>query len=127
MKAGRHRQVPCGPRGVRVDEGLAELLGLLWSSGVRTTMSCQEDTPGVSWVMFPSPDELAKFLNLVLRPGGSLYNQSRRWEYTLVPWNRSIRQNGRAGEPSDFRFRASVRFPAASVPEIVRALRGKCS
>lgn len=49
-----------------VDEGIADLMVVLWDRGIRTKMSCQRD-PGRSsmWIKFKGLDDMDAFLKLV--------------------------------------------------------------
>src|SRR5688500_168585 len=62
----RHTQVLVEWQGrqAEVDEGIAPLVLACWQKGIDTVMSCQDDRPGVVWVMFPSSDDAKRFLDL---------------------------------------------------------------
>ena len=47
--------------GIEIDEDLAPLIRRLWEAGIRTSMCCQEHSPGTCWIQFPAPDEAIKF------------------------------------------------------------------
>jgi hypothetical protein len=55
-----HKQVevynPILEEKVEIDEGMVELLTLMWEMGLLTSLSCQENKPGVMWVSMPSED-----------------------------------------------------------------------
>jgi hypothetical protein len=61
----KHKQVevynPFYEENIRVDEGMAELLTLLWDMDIFTTVSCQETEPGFMWLNMPA-DEATLFM-----------------------------------------------------------------
>lgn len=63
-----HRQIrvhhPSG-RQIAVDAGLAPLLAALWSEGIETANSCEEEEPGVIWIEFETASGLSRFLKIV--------------------------------------------------------------
>lgn len=63
----QHKQVPIEWRGRRaeVDEEMAPLIRALWRAGISTTLSCQENRPGVAWIAFATPEDARRFLNRV--------------------------------------------------------------
>jgi hypothetical protein len=65
-----HRQTrvlhPSG-RQIAVDAGLAPLLAALWSEGIETANSCEEEGPGVIWIEFETASGLSRFLKIVAR------------------------------------------------------------
>lgn len=132
-------------RMVKVDEGLAELLQAIWSHGIDTVLSCQENQPGIAWIMFPAPVEARHFLNRVAQypekakqPWRTLYGRlanysnDKSWEYSLIPVNRGVTEiiDDEADEINefyegynDFDFEVSIRFPVADIPRIIKQLR----
>jgi hypothetical protein len=66
VTATRHRQVvvPYDGGTVEVDEGMADLLAVVWAHGVRTTASCETDRDGLASVSFESPADATTFCNL---------------------------------------------------------------
>jgi hypothetical protein len=62
-----HRQVfvKVGDFEAEVDEELAPLIKELARAGIVTVMSCQENRPGVAWIVFLSVEDLGAFLNIV--------------------------------------------------------------
>jgi hypothetical protein len=64
-----HRQTrvlhPSG-RQIAVDAGLAPLLAALWSEGIETANSCEEEEPGVIWIEFETASDLSRFLKMVI-------------------------------------------------------------
>ena len=64
----KHRQVRIRAgqgRRFTVDEGLAEFLPMLWHLGIETQMSCQENFPNVTWIVFKSQYDADRFTNHV--------------------------------------------------------------
>jgi hypothetical protein len=47
---------------VEVDEGMVDFLRALWDRGIDTFMSCQENFPGISWVVFTEPGDAERFM-----------------------------------------------------------------
>jgi hypothetical protein len=52
---------------IEVDEGLKELLPLIWSYGIDTLNSCQENKKGIAWIQFSGTGGFRKFLGLIAR------------------------------------------------------------
>ena len=63
----QHKQVAIEWRGRRaeVDEEMAPLILALWRAGISTTLSCQENRPGIAWIAFATPEDARRFLNRV--------------------------------------------------------------
>lgn len=151
MRVGRgpsmsfHRQIEVN--GIQVDEGLAELLGLAWKRGIKTTNSCQENTPGIAWIEFETTGDAARFLDIVAKYPKDIENITKPWEtmygridgwvdgkdawqYNAIPYNVGVAQK-LVGEEvvstykgyNRFNFWASIRFPMTDIPEIVANLR----
>lgn len=47
---------------IEVDEGISELLEVLWSLGIETVLSCEEAQPGIVWIQFYTGQDLSRFL-----------------------------------------------------------------
>lgn len=69
---GTHAAVLMRPPGakadVQIDSDLAELIGLLWENGLRTTECCQDDvekSPGSAFVDFGRMADAVKFIKRV--------------------------------------------------------------
>lgn len=60
-----HRQVaildPTSKAMIEVDELMAPLLQAIWSQGIITSNSCQENRPGVMWIEFFSAVDAEAF------------------------------------------------------------------
>jgi hypothetical protein len=101
---------------IEVDEGIAPLLKLLWKLGIDTFMSCerQEARPDcpieLVWIMFRSTQDLAKFLYW------SVDRESYNLDYR-VTLNRDY-----LGDAATLTTLASVRFPCADFPRVLRAI-----
>ena len=94
-----HKQVEISHNGVttKVDEGLAPLLLAIWEKGIDTCLSCQENFPGIAWIMFTTAFDAERFLNLVF-----VYNRKKPfWETISV----------------------SIRFPITDIPLIMKRLK----
>ena len=146
-----HKQVlvECGHERAFVDEGIAPLILALWQNGISTTLSCQENRPGIAWVQFLTPSDAKSFLDIVAEYEEgveTLYNRITNnwfhedgrdlsvppWEYTTYPWDfaRSLEpdendetvEEYHDGEPY-FLFPISVRFPVSDLPVILDRLQ----
>jgi hypothetical protein len=146
-----HKQVlvKYGHERAYVDEGIAPLILALWQNGISTTLSCQENRPGIAWVQFPTPLDAKSFLDIVAEYEEgveTLYNRITNnwvygdgqepsvppWEYTTCPWDEARYlepdENGETveeyhdGEPY-FLFPISVRFPVSDLPVILDRLQ----
>ena len=53
---------------VQIDEEIAELIQLIWNTGLYTWNSCQ-DNFGYVWIHFASADEASEFLTIVQKYG----------------------------------------------------------
>lgn len=141
-----HKQVTVIYHGtpIEVDEGMAELLTLLWGRGVNTSLSCQENRKGIAWIMFPTPEDAAKFLNIVTEYptkaknlwetmyGRAIqYGDEGNWEYSLLPVNRGVYEYLSEDDEAvsdyrgfnDFTFDVSIRFPVSDISKIVKRLK----
>jgi hypothetical protein len=131
-----HKQVVVGWQGrsAEVDEGLAALILALWQKDIDTVMSCQENFPGVVWVMFRTPVDARRFLDLT--------DYTIEWKFDVYPRDmapllRSPEVTSRlapeeaeklsqlVGEGTFFELRVSVRFPAADLPRVMERVGGK--
>lgn len=119
MTAPRHRQVPVPYDGgtVEVDEGLAELLPVVWAHGARTSASCADDG-GHASITFASPADAVVLLNLATDEDTP---DLPYWTYEAEAVNRS-RDTG--GAP-DHAFHMTVRFPAEHVEVALDYARAK--
>lgn len=66
---------------VEVDAELVELILAIWSRGIETLLSCQELTPGVTWIKFASVADACRFLDRGVLP---IDIEDRAW--CAVPW-----------------------------------------
>lgn len=128
---------------VLVDEGMAEILPLLWSCGIRTVNSCQENQEGRAWIQFLTAEDASNFLNL-----GTKYPKKFRkfwntsygratqcgsiddWEYSILPENWGVEDEDVDNEVihhylgyNDFKFFVSIRFPVRDIAKIVRIVK----
>ncbi len=82
-----HRQVSVKhPDGsyIPIDEDIALLIESLWSLGMATTLSCQEDRSGLLCVVFRSSRDVERFLTIVMRAAAGNAERERvqgRWVY----------------------------------------------
>jgi hypothetical protein len=119
----RHRQVPVpyGGTTVEVDEGLAELLAVVWAHGATTTASCESDPDGLASVTFASADDAVILLNLATDEDTP---ELPGWTYEAEAVNRAADDGG----PSDHTFRhMTVRFPPEHIPVALGYARAKPS
>jgi hypothetical protein len=96
-------------RKVRIDEGIAPLIAELWKAGIKTTMSCEENRPGVMWILFPHTWFAELFLTAVA-PSNVL-----KWDYKLHP---EIFLKERV-----YHFSCSIRFPKGDYPVLLKRMR----
>jgi hypothetical protein len=115
---------------VEVDEGISELIELLWELDVGTRFSCQEDRPGIIWIQF-SNDSAEHFLNTVsyyrdeeVGISESLYKRmvdsdlEGGWEIEAVPYDEAYEDL-----PSYMWFEISIRFPSSDYEKILKRVR----
>ncbi len=133
---------------IKVDEGMVELLSAIWRHDILTLLSCQENRPGVAWIMFATPQDAASFMNIVLhfygdakKPWKTLYGRAmeyncgydritKDWEYSISPHNRGVQETVNDEDEvitryrgyNDFDFEVSIRFPVSDIPIIIRRL-----
>jgi hypothetical protein len=110
----RHRQVPVPYDGgtVEVDEGMAELLSVVWAHGVRTTASCESDHDGLASVTFESPADATTFCNLAT--DADTPDLPDTWSCHGWAVNRAT-----DGEDPDHVFRLVVRFPPEHIEVVL--------
>lgn len=134
-----HRQVllRAGHQTAEVDEGIAPLIEQVWLADIETTLSCEENKPGIAWIDFESPQDARRFLNIVARferKSDSLYHRVLRcdgypfpaWTYDIHPWDVSLigddDREAHLGR-SDFHFSVSIRFPRSDIPVLLDLLK----
>jgi hypothetical protein len=124
-----------------VDEELAPLILALWKRGIDTCLSCQENRPGVAWIMFPTAEDAKKFLNAVaVYPededrGQNLYDRivgvadGGNWDYSVSVDDWAVKYDEVDGHleeactgPADFEFGLSIRFPTTDIPLLLKQL-----
>jgi hypothetical protein len=130
-----HKQMailnPASNQVVEVDEGIALLIQDIWSFGIATSNSCQENKPGIIWIEFHTADDAESFLTRIisgLDPVNSpktdnwLYSRimgvSGGWQYTAHPHDAREyidEENGtmelNASESCGIELSISIRFP----------------
>jgi len=129
--------VAVGDQVAWIDEGLAELVYLIWRAGVQTDESCQDlgADGAVALLGFPDADELRSFLRLAVpydeAPGG-LYDRASGcnlapdaegcWEYSC------FQKHLRWYDPDEgvgYRLPMAVIFPTSDIPALVENLRAR--
>jgi hypothetical protein len=105
------KAINLGGRKVEVDVKLARLIQGLYRAGILTCMSCQEDSPGVTWLMFPRIEYAQVF---VLKASKAL--ESFTWK-----------NDGFLVDPDDAFGAVSIRFPLADLKAVTRLFAGKNS
>ena len=129
--------VAVGDQVAWIDEGLAELVYLIWRAGVQTDESCQDmlDDGTVALLGFPDADDLRSFLRLAVpydeEPGG-LYDRASGcnlapdaegcWEYSCFP--KHLRWYD-LDEGVGYRLPMAVIFPTSDIPALVENLRAR--
>lgn len=134
----QHKQVPVKHWRygiIYVDEGMFPMLKTLWSLGIDTDISCQENPSGMMWIVFTDADSLELFLNVIANADQEFYYHyieapEGRWSLDVCPWNQSEYLDEEADEikrhgPPDITFSVSVRFPASQHDRILEALKKK--
>lgn len=129
-----------------IDVEIAELIGSIWTAGIQTTNSCQENQPGLAWIDFPTAFDAADFLNAIAgefdEVNDSLYNRIRReweptdasniewWQFDSSPWDSSVIQTfvgdneieELSSGPANFVFSVSIRFPRSDIGTVTRRM-----
>lgn len=116
---------------IKVDVKMAPLLKELWKRNIATSLSCQENFPGIAWISFPNSVEAEKFAGVVYNLGDeTLQEQVEEWEYkaNLRDWNETLIPSGdtfevvKTGFPC-YIFSISVRFPVRFIKRLADRLR----
>ena len=142
-----HKQVSIRWMGheAEVDAGIADLILVIWMSGIDTLMSCQETEPGRAWIEFPTVQDALKFLNRVaVHPTenyppikDTLYGRiigagsKDGWDFSAFPDNWAVEEEvwdgfenfTRMGD-ADFDFAVGVWFPTTDIPLVTATLTG---
>lgn len=123
--------------GTEVDEGIAELLQLLWNREIETTLSCQENFPDIIWIEFYRAEDIELFLDLLFAEKDSnskladlyariFYDDEPDWQFDTVleNWNYRIENDEivETGKPS-FVASISLRFPISDYPLILKTFK----
>jgi hypothetical protein len=142
-----HRQVIRNRLGreTLVDEGIADLLQLLWDCGCDTYNSCQENRPEMAWIEFATTEDCARFLNFVANHPAdnsipfweTLYGRitghgaDDDWEYEVLVVNLGEVEEMVDGEivatikENNFAFMVSVYFPISDILPLIDILTRK--
>jgi hypothetical protein len=144
-----HKQVLIrhGDTETEVEEELAPLIQALWNAGIDTALSCQENLPGIAWIMFPTFMDAEMFLTLVAQYPelGSAENRDpERFCQTLYA---RVKRHGSGdnwvyrahiddlardfepedapehSKPSDMCFSLSVQFPRSDLPLVLERVQ----
>jgi len=128
---------------IEVDKELVELLSLIWSHGIATYNSCQENQPGSAWIEFATSDDAVKFLNLAAsypedgddKPWNTLYGRiagfgsQSDWVYNTHPLNLGVEEEiiednviSKYAGKNDFEFSISIRFPVEDIKKLEQIL-----
>lgn len=132
--------VRVGNHEAAIDEKIAPLIREIWTAGIETVNSCEDNKPGIVWVQFASSEGCAVFLDIISRYTDCdeseflyrrvLQRESRNWEYALHPNDYSLDEwlddddvvNESHSGVSNFGFSVSVRFPVTDLPILVERL-----
>jgi hypothetical protein len=118
-----------GGREVQIDSRIAEMIGLMWDSGIETMESCEQNERGHVEIVFRSVEDVESLLDCIARPGMPLHplvasdghplaNPGRgQWVYTVGP----AFEDGGSGP--EWVFRASAEFPPDQIRFVVEALK----
>ena len=126
-----------------VDERIASLLLALWDRGIETDNSCQENRPGIVWIGFRGPEDLKKFLDILIDKVGKDFELLERiicggdepddWKYDICLFDsREYFINEDTidtdfSAKSDIRILSSVRFPISDFETVLKAIRRRSS
>ncbi len=123
-----------------IDEGIVELILLIWGNGIETSSSCQEIENGIAWIEFPFAENYLLFLNKVAehpkkksKLSESLYGRingygsDREWQYDIFPHNFGVREYASKTVIGENSFEAfySIRFPTSDIKELIDILKRK--
>lgn len=126
-------------RSADVDAGIAPLILACWRNGIDTLLSCEENQPGVAWIMFAEPDDAKRFLDIAALPGQEMYQRimgqtgtEDDWEFDIAPHDfNDVETEDDQGNiiahhwhgPPDITFDVGVRFPAGDIPLILARMK----
>ncbi|HEX7445057.1 MAG TPA: hypothetical protein VF300_01585 [Methanothrix sp.] len=84
-----HKQItvfdPASNGVIEVDEGIAPLLKAIWSFGITTCNSCQENRPGVVWIEFLTMGDAEAFLTHVVSGLDPIVSpEANNWLYSRI-------------------------------------------
>lgn len=102
-----HKTVKVSRGEIDIDEKLAPLIPLLWTTGIATNQCCQEARPGEAYIEFPSSGEVMEFLNVAQQP----------YRVEVETWD-----EGTNGHLS-IAVRLLVFFPTKDIPKLIRKFR----
>jgi hypothetical protein len=121
VKGHKQTRIKLGGRLVSVDDGTRRLLKALWTQGVKTVSSCEEDQPGVALVAFPGVEAAQRFLMVAwkatdedMRSRMASPGHKDRWRYDVG----LVHMGDGRFEPSV----VSVRMPVDDKDELARLL-----
>jgi hypothetical protein len=139
-----HRQVsllhPEWNEVIEVDEGISELIVLLWRAEVNTMLCCEENRPGYMFIRFVTAYGLEKFFNMLainrdkeLGNHDSLYHrvidpdQEGGWEYDILVEDIGNEIDEAKDKvvytlPPEVIFTASVLFPISDYPQVLKCV-----
>ena len=125
-----HEQVtvynPCTDEIIEVDSGIAEMLELLWSLGIETDNSCEDNGPhgtgGMVWIGFHSCSDLWQFLRRAVPKYDALYAAMAEWHFSLFPLDLTAVAEETETHPPMFHLTADVRFPHSDYSAILANL-----
>jgi hypothetical protein len=120
-----------------IDVAIAPLLAEVWTSGIRTLHSCEDNPKGYVWIEFDTVEDARRFVQVALGPveprhadpfglqpralregPAAFWPLSRKlWLYKVMPTRRAKDQTPRVD------FLVSVRFPHEDLPEVLERFR----
>jgi len=144
-----HKQVtiqdPTSNAKIEVDEMMAPLLEAIWSFGLITCNSCQENKPGIMWIEFLSAEDAEAFITRIVsgldpinnpKADNWLYSRikgsSWGWQYTAHPHD--VREyidpecgtiELDASQSCAFTLSISIRFPKSDYEKLCHLLGAK--
>jgi hypothetical protein len=132
---------------IEVDMKIAPLLQAIWSAGIRTCNSCEENSPGIMWIEFFSLADIELFLKIIVQSlGNQIHDHPEAYDWfcyrilgyngdNLNPWHYDAHPNvvpkrynhkeiyPKNSLPLDIEISISVRFPHEDLPNVLNIIK----
>ena len=123
---------------ISIDEEISDLIKVLWTAGIDTDNSCQDNPTGFIWLEFASVDNAERFINLIRKPLYKSEPNFADWLFSrieggegkqLKPWKHKaiLKDSGHllddeyhSKQPEYYSI--SIRFPKEDYREVIRLL-----